>query len=161
MSPDQAPRVDDPASSLRAYLLGAWELESYVDIAEDGLVAGKPLGDDARGMLIYSSDGFMSAQLARVGRRPFLSGDWFAPTPAEMEGASRYIGYCGRYSVDEEARSVVHEVAISFFPNWEGHAQMRRARRTDRGLVLTPDKPIRSGGRLVTPCLTWARPVRS
>ena len=153
--------ADEPTAapgSLHAYILGTWKLESYVDIAEDGSIASEPLSGRAEGLLIYAPDGFMSAQLMRSDRRAFSSGDWFSPTPAELDEASRFIGYSGRYSVDEITQSVVHEVAISFFPNWIDQGQSRRAHRSRGGLVLTPDSPLRSGGRMVTPRLTWVRP---
>ena len=160
MSPDEERAADALAAtgSLRAYILGTWRLESYVDVAEDGSVASEPLGGRAEGLLIYAPDGFMSVQMMRSARRPFSSGDWFSPTPDELEEAARFIGYSGRYSVDEATQLVVHEVAISFFPNWTGHAQTRRTHRSGGGLVLTPDKPLHSGGRMVTPRLTWTRP---
>lgn len=161
MPPNEEQAADEPpvpAGSLRAYILGTWQLESYVDIAEDGSVASEPMGGKAEGLLMYAPDGFMSAQLMRSDRRPFSSGDWFSPTPTELDEASRFVGYSGRYSVNETTQSVVHEVAISFFPNLIGQAQLRRAHRSETGLVLMPDKPLRSSGRIVTPRLTWIRP---
>ena len=150
---------DDPvtgADSLHAYIQGTWRLASYVEFAEDGSVAGAPLGGPAEGLLIYVADGFMSAQLMRSGRRPFSSGDWFSPTPAELDEASWFVGYSGRYSVDEAAQSVIHEAAVSFFPNFVGQAQVRRAQRTEGGLVLTAGKPLRSGGKMTpAPSTCW------
>lgn len=160
MPPTEPRAADAPTASLRAYILGTWQLESYVEIAEDGSVAGEPLGGRAEGLLIYSSDDFVSAQLMRSDRRAFSSGDWFSPTPAELDEAARFIGYSGRYSVNEATQTVMHEVAVSFFPNWIGQAQARRAQRSGGRLVLTPVAPLRSGGRVVTPRLTWARPSR-
>ena len=145
--------------SLRAHLLGTWELESYVELAEDGSVANWPFGVDAHGLLIYAPDGFMSAFLMPAGRRPFASGDLFSPTPGELADASRVIAYAGRYQVDEAAGLVTHQVALSFFPNWSGHDQVRRAGRSPGRLVLAPEKPLHADGRMTSPQLTWTRPA--
>ena len=157
MPSDEKTPAPAPAS-LRSYLLGTWELESYVEIAADGSVADRPFGADARGLLIYAPDGFMSAILMPTRRQPFASGDLFSPTPEELAGASRIIAYSGRYRVDEAAESVTHEIALSFFPNWSGHDQVRRAERRPGRLTLTPASPLRSDGRIATPQLIWARP---
>ena len=159
--PPNADRAADKATagSLSDYILGTWRLESYIEVAEDGSVVHEPMGGPAEGMLIYAHDGFMSAQLMRSGRRAFSSGDWFSASPSELDEASWFVGYSGRYSIDETTQSVVHQVAISFFPNLIGHAQSRCAHRGKRGLVLTPDRPIRSGGRMAKPRLTWTRPA--
>ena len=117
------------APSLREYLLGTWALESYLELAADGSVANAPFGADASGLLIYASDGFMSAFLMPAARRLFASGDWFSPTSEEAVAASRVIAYSGRYRVDEVAGTVTHEVELSFFPNWSGQNQVRRAER--------------------------------
>lgn len=150
--------TDALEGSLRSYVLGSWELESYVELAEDGSVSDRPFGEDAGGLLIYADDGFMSAFLMPAGRRPFASGDWFSPTREELAEASRIIAYSGRYLVDEVAGTVTHQVALSFFPNWSGQDQVRRVERLPGRLVLTPDKPLHSGGRMTWPQLTWARP---
>ena len=145
-------------TSLGRYLMGTWELESYTEVAEDGSLVDGPFGADAKGLLIYAPDGFMSAFLMPAARRPFASGDWFSPTPDELAEASRVVAYSGRYHVDEAAGSVTHEVELSFFPNWSGQNQARWVERLPDRLVLTPDKPLPSGGRITWPRLIWVRP---
>jgi hypothetical protein len=53
-------------SSLRDALLGAWELASFV--AADGVTGAErhPLGTSPRGLILYTADGFMSAQLSKA-----------------------------------------------------------------------------------------------
>lgn len=46
-------------------------------------------------MIMYTPDGYMSAQLERPGRPAFASGDWFTGTTVEIkEEAAGYIAYC-------------------------------------------------------------------
>ena len=147
--------------SLLGFLLGTWILESYVEHALDGTILDEPFGRDAQGMLIYAADGFMSAHLMPANRAPFVSGDLFSPTLAELKQASRVVMYSGRYVVDERARLVTHEVDLSFFPNWIGQAQVRRVEQREGRLVLTPAKAFRAGGKVTLPRLTWVRPTGS
>src|SRR4029077_12305621 len=69
---------------LREQLIGAWRLVSYVETPVDGSPKRFPLGEDAEGIIMYTPDGYMSAQLMRLARRPFSSGDWFKGTPEEF-----------------------------------------------------------------------------
>lgn len=146
------------STRLREYILGTWELQSYVELGQDGSVANTPFGVDAKGLLLYTPDGFMSALLMPAARRPFASGDWFSPTSDELAEASRIIAYSGPYYVDEAAGLVTHAVELSLFPNWSGQNQVRRVGRLPGRLILTPDKPLYSEGRLTWPQLSWARP---
>ncbi|MBV8166087.1 MAG: lipocalin-like domain-containing protein [Alphaproteobacteria bacterium] len=61
---------------LREKLIGAWMLESYAEYPVDRSAPFYPLGEDAKGLILYTADGYMSAQVLRVGRPHFASGDW-------------------------------------------------------------------------------------
>jgi hypothetical protein len=158
---DHAARLDIRSGTvdltLRQHLLGAWVLMSYIEYPIDGSPERYPFGEDAKGLLIYSSDGFMSVQLMPQDRRPFRSGDWFQATASELRNASAFVAYSGRFSVDEAAGKVTHEIAVSFFPNWIGRTQVRLAGVQDKDFVLRPDTPIRSWGKDVIPNLRWKR----
>jgi hypothetical protein len=46
------------------------------------------------GIIMYTPDGYMSAQLMRTNPGHFASGDWFKATPEEYERvASTYFAY--------------------------------------------------------------------
>ena len=156
--PPEEDRSGAPPASLREYLLGTWELESYTVIAEDGSLAAGPFGAEATGLLIYAPDGFMSAFLRPAARRLFASGDVFSPTSDELAEASRIVAYSGRDHIDEVAGTVTHAVALSFFPNWIGQDQVRRIERSPSRLILMPNKPLQSDGKMTWPRLGWVRP---
>jgi hypothetical protein len=73
----------------RRQILGAWRLASFEarDVAT-GIVQ-HPLGDEPSGLILYTDDGYMAAQLSTT------------PTGAD------YIAYGGRFHLDEQ-RAVVH-----------------------------------------------------
>ena len=68
------------ADGLRDRLIGAWTLVSYVETPVGGSNPVEPLGHQPRGIIIYTPDGYMSAQSSTADRRKFASGDWFAST---------------------------------------------------------------------------------
>jgi Lipocalin-like domain len=80
--------------TLREQLVGAWKLVSYVEKPVDGSDPFYPMGEEPQGIIMYTPDGYMSAQLMRPGRPKFASGDWFRGSPEEIkEEASGYIAY--------------------------------------------------------------------
>lgn len=143
--------------TLRDWLIGAWTLCSYVATPVDGSSAYHPLGEDAQGLILYTPDGYVAAQLMRRDRPAFASGDPARGTPDECRAAAAFIGYAGPFTVDEATGVLNHEVAVSFFPNWLGRTQVRRADLDAGVLRLTPDVPIRSDGRDVVTRLEWRR----
>ena len=61
--------------SLRDRLIGAWSLVSYEERPVDGSPSFYPMGTSPKDIIMYTSDGFMSAQLSKPDRKPFRSGD--------------------------------------------------------------------------------------
>ncbi len=53
------------SEGLRDRLIGAWTLVSYQEIPVDGSDPFEPLGHEPQGIILYTPDGYMSAQLSR------------------------------------------------------------------------------------------------
>ncbi|WP_416427771.1 lipocalin-like domain-containing protein (plasmid) [Pseudomonas sp. App30] len=139
-------------------LIGAWKLVSYVEEPVDGSPAIQPFGMHPQGIIMYTPDGYMSAQLMNPQRIAFASGDWFDGTAQEYESeATTYIAYSGKFEVDEAKRTLTHSMYVSLFPNWLGQTQPRVIDLDRDVLRLSPAAPIRSRGRLVSPYLEWHR----
>ena len=106
------PQTIRPERSLACQLIGVWALVSYVD-EHPGIQDAHPFGPQPEGFLIYTADGFVSAQLMRPGRPPFSSSNWHHGTPQEYQvSGSGYIAYCGMYEVDEENATVTHIASL-------------------------------------------------
>jgi hypothetical protein len=106
-------------------LIGVWRLVSYTEQRE-GCEESFPFGPDPEGFLIYTPDGFVSAQLMRPGRAKFQSHDWHNGTPEEYrESGSGYIAYCGVYEVDEDKETVTHTPSVALLPNLILKGQVR------------------------------------
>jgi hypothetical protein len=145
-------------SSLRDQLIGAWKLVSYVEKPVDGSAPTYPFGEGAQGIIMYTHDGFMSAQLSVRERAPFASDDWSKGKPEEFAAAAKsYFAYTGPFQVDEEKQSLSHSMFISLFPNWIGQTQPRVVHIDRDFLTITTEKPVESLGKMVKPELLWKR----
>jgi hypothetical protein len=129
-----------PATAeIRDRLLGAWRLVSWSGHSSAGDVT-YPLGESARGQLIYSPEGRVAAQLVSADMARFLHDDWRAAGSGERADAwGKYFGYFGTFSVDEEKNAVIHRIEGSWFPNLIGTEQVRFFRFEGEKLVLDAD----------------------
>jgi len=146
----------DP-QSLRERLVGSWRLVSYEARHGDGRPAAYPLGKDAKGYILYTANGFMSAQLMRLDRPLYRADGLSDGTEAESAEAARgYVAYCGRYHVEDDS-VVVHQPEVSLFPNWVDSTASRKAVLVGQRLELTPTAPVLFGEEQLTVVLVWER----
>ncbi|CAJ1494110.1 lipocalin-like domain-containing protein [[Mycobacterium] kokjensenii] len=125
--------------TLREALLGGWELVSMESRDVSTGAVTHPLGTAPRGLILYTADGYMSAQ---------LTGDADAPMPG-------YIAYGGPFDVDEDTATVHHRVSMSILPELLKTPQLRRARVDGDRLTLSArntDAGVTSDNTLV-----WVR----
>ena len=134
--------------SLRDQLVGAWELISYrAPLASDPNNILYPMGENATGIIMYTSTGYMSAQLQTPGAQGFeppgTDSDW-----ADL--GRKYIAYTGRFWLDEEGDAegplLVHEMRNANWPRLSGDRQRRLCEIKDesegRFLYLSVSQPI-------------------
>jgi 3-hydroxyacyl-CoA dehydrogenase len=143
----QLDKLDDkPQQSIKEQLIGAWELIEYVSTSNsDPTQKHYPLGNHIQGMLIYSSNGFMTAHLQLPGQTPFQSENPFNGSERESaEADRRCLAYSGSFVVEEGGESplIHHQIINCTFPNWQGTSQGRFASIDINGngtvLTLTP-----------------------
>jgi hypothetical protein len=107
----------ETAEPIAPRLVGVWKLVSFAT-QQEGHEDIFPFGLKPEGLLIYTPDGFVSAQLMKPGRPLFESSDWDEGTPEEYRASgSGYISYCGVYTVDEENETVTHIPSVALLPN--------------------------------------------
>lgn len=128
---------------IRERLVGCWRLVSYSETA-DGGEASHPLGDNPLGTILYTPDGYMSAQLAKP-----------EPYEAGQQPDAYAIAYSGPYAVNEQAGTVDHQVQVSVIPGWLGATETRRVQFPEPGtLMLSAEGSPRDG---MTTTITWSR----
>jgi hypothetical protein len=72
----------------------------------------------------FAPDGHMCFSAMRRTRSKLGGPGPQAGTPDETAAAyDGYIGYCGRYNVNEEERSVTFQLELSSYSNWTGSSQ--------------------------------------
>src|SRR5258708_12210374 len=104
-------------------LLGTWILKGSEFRRSDGQVV-YPFGKDAKGLIVYNANGYFAAQLMNVHRPNFAVNDRDKGTPEELKAAFEgYLGYYGKYEIDEPQAPVPHPVLAPSFPNWEAADQ--------------------------------------
>lgn len=147
--------------SMREKLVGTWALVTYTEFPVDGSAPVQPFGDKPEGFIIYTADGYMSAQLSMPRRALFSSGDWFEGTDAEYrDQGMTYISYSGPFHIDEHSGELTHTIAVSLFPNWVGQVQPRTVKLAGDILVLGNTSQYLSRGRAVNAEIRWRRVVR-
>jgi hypothetical protein len=153
----QSEALDSEQASYANRLVGVWSLVAYADEHENGDET-QPFGPNPHGFLIYTADGFVSAQLMRPGRPAFHSSDWHHGTAEEyLASGSGYIAYCGTYEVDEEKATVTHIPSVSLLPNLIDGRQCRSIDLQGDRLVLRAAGAPVAGGLNVTSRLEWKR----
>ncbi|MGX6510982.1 lipocalin-like domain-containing protein [Rhodococcus sp. SJ-2] len=142
--------------SIAQQIVGSWELVEYSTTADTGKV-DYPLGPDARGLIIYSADGFMSVQIMRPDRAPYRSLNVHSGETSERgEAAGGYLAYSGPYRIDQDNSAVWHEMAVSLYPNWIGENQKRNVRFHGDMMTLSSDSLVFRTTTL-SPALVWRR----
>ena len=132
---------------------GAWRLDRHQRRSLSGEVQEIPNWD---GLLIYTSDGYMSAVMSNTLRPWFASNDIRAGIPNETKAAfDSYLSYCGRYTLLGD--QVIHHVEMSMFPNWKGGDQPRFVSMKEGRLILSAP-PMLVEGEEWTYELHWSRP---
>ena len=117
--------------------VGAWRLVSWRATGSDGAVR-YPYGEQAKGQLVYTASGQMSAQLLRPDVDISSFAEMDGPAALQHLGETAFFGYWGSYVVDEAAGTVTHHLQGSLSPDYVGTAQVRGFRFQDAdNLYLT------------------------
>lgn len=125
--------------SFREQVIGTWTLLEYTREDKNG-ERYHPLGKDATGFLMYTSDGYMSAQLMAQGRPDYSLGELHNGTQEEMaQAAHGYHAYSGKYEVDEENQTLYHHMEVSMIPNRIGQVQDRIVKVNGDHITITSD----------------------
>ncbi len=110
--------------------IGTWKLISWTNIDING-VKTYPCGRNPIGYLLYTEDGYMSAEVMDAERHQ--SDNSSTVEPISGEGANQHrsgevlthLSYCGTYSYSIEKEIIIHSVKASSIANWVGKENRR------------------------------------
>jgi Lipocalin-like domain len=153
----RSPRNGTNNRSRQERLIGSWKLVSYEVRDDDCRGVIYPLGRDAKGYILYTLDGYLSAQIMRLNRSLFQTADPSGGTDAQSSLAARgYLAYSGPYHVEDDS-VVVHEAEVSLFPNRVNQNESHMTVLTGRRLELSKTTPVQFGQEQLTAVLVWER----
>ncbi|KFF04146.1 lipocalin-like domain-containing protein [Flavobacterium reichenbachii] len=127
-------------------LIGSWTLVELIEVPLDGGEIIYPMGNKPKGLIIYSGDGYMSAQIMNTDFENL-----------DSKNNAAYLAYSGPFQTDDEKQTVSHTMYVSLFENWRDQTQNRKVIFKDGLLHLETDKPFTSNSQLVIHKLTWKR----
>jgi hypothetical protein len=143
-------------ASLRSQLIGAWELIEYcAHLPNDGSNKYFPMGPEARGIIMYTPDGYMSAQLLTPGQKAFGENRGAGSDDEWATVGKSYVAYTGQFYLDEKGDEqgrpiLMHHMRTSNLPYLVGDTQRRIMKIVDesdgRYLVLGLDDPMKFPG---------------
>jgi hypothetical protein len=111
--------------SLQDKLVGTWRLVSSTSIRPDGTRTDQN-GPDAKGIVIYASDGQFVLLNTRADLPKLASNDRAGATAGEAQAVVKgSLAYYGTYSIDEADKTITAKIEGSTFANLTGGEQKR------------------------------------
>ena len=134
------------AQNLKQQIVGTWDFVVAEVTAADARKSF-PFGETPKGILIFTPEGRF-AQIHVASDVPkFASGNRLTGTAEEYAAINRRsLSVFGRYTVDEEKKTVTFNIVSSTFPNWEGEAQTRTIDKLDVDEFVNTNPNV-AGGR--------------
>lgn len=117
----------------------SWTLEKYQSADKDGDIL-YPLGEDAKGVIIFTNDDRTSVHIMADVNNWVVSEKQLAHynTEAEQEMAQLgYHSYSGPFTIDEEGETLTTHVELSLISSYVGSEQTRAARIEGDTLYLS------------------------
>ncbi|NBC81770.1 MAG: hypothetical protein GVY19_00155 [Bacteroidetes bacterium] len=141
--------------SLIGEIMGTWLLQSLCQVTHNG-ERTDIYGTDPAGILMYSSAGYMNAQLGFGKRRIMSSGNIMGGTREEKaEAFDSYMAYFGKY-YEREPGTIIHVVEGCTIPNWIGQKEIRYAHINNNLLTITTPE-TESQGNITHLEVIWER----
>ena len=136
-------------------IVGGWELVEWKTEDEHGDI-DYPFGKRVTGIIMYTPDGYMSANIIATGREKLILDG--LSLESMLQGKGVYLSYSGTYTL--YADKVVHHVKVALIPEWIGEDQERDMEFKDNYLILRAELVL-NNGISQQHTLTWKKVVSS
>ncbi|KAF7189414.1 hypothetical protein HII31_09259 [Pseudocercospora fuligena] len=151
-------------TSLTERLPGTYRLESYVSHPTSDSKIQRvtyPMSKNVTGIIMYSQDGYMSAQLQMPGQKNFSPDS----DQSWAEAGKRFFAYSGPYYITIENGEEVlrHSFELCLTPDRMGELELRSCelREDDSVLILGGKETVTLKGDERVPVLQWRRVVNN
>ncbi len=125
-------------------IAGTWHLHAWTSLI-NGANDGHPMGKDAKGQIIYTEDGHMSAFLMRA--------DFHASGSAATADTS--LAYGGTWQFDNG--KITHQVSFASLPHWVGRPLVRTVDRDGDTMILRTEPEFSKSGNRYEHALVWKK----
>lgn len=142
--------------SVQQQILGTWKLVSYVREEVPSGAKSDVMGAHPHGYINYGPDGRMIVMIAGSNRK---KPEGPVATPGEAEALIRsMLAYAGSYRIDSEARTIVHQIDVSWDQSRTGESFVRNYTLNGDRLTLTtgPSNDPITGTKTIR-TLTWEK----
>jgi Lipocalin-like domain len=137
-------------------MIGTWKLVSYVREEMPAGTKSDVMGAHPSGFINYSADGRMIVIIVgRDRKKPAGS----VATPEEAKALlTSMLAYAGTYTVDTKARTVNHNIEVSWDETRTGESHLRSYKfEGDRLILTTPPSRDPATGKDTVRIVTWER----
>jgi hypothetical protein len=136
-------------------IVGAWTLVAVTSEMDDGN-KGEPFGPSPKGVIIFSNDGYFALFQSRAELPKIVANDRAKATPEEAQSiVASSIAYYGTYSIDENTKVMVVNLAASTYANVAAIPNQKRTITLLTSDELKFDNPRTPNG--MTLRTTWKR----
>jgi hypothetical protein len=143
-------------ASVQQQILGTWKLVSYVREEVASGAKSDVMGAHPNGYINYGPDGRMIVIIAGSDRKKPVGP---VATPGEAEALIRsMLAYAGGYTIDSEAKTLTHQIDVSWDQSRTGESHVRNYHLDGDRLTLTtePSNDPATGKKTVR-TLTWEK----
>jgi len=126
-------------------------------IITQGAKESRPFGAQAKGLVVFTEEGWFSVQIMQPERPRFARNNLKTGTCEEVQAAfTGYIAYFGKYTIDLNTSIIQLEPVGALFPNWLDNTQIRSVNVSGETLRLST-APVDTPRGPVTAQLTWQK----
>jgi hypothetical protein len=146
----------EQANSVPQAILGTWRLVSYVREEVPSGAKSDVMGAHPSGYINYGRDGRMMVMIVG-GERKKPAGAVATPEEAKALLTSM-LAYAGTYTIDAQAKSVVHHVDLSWDQARTGTDQVRSYKLEGKRITLTTEPSADPAtGKKTVRTLVWEK----
>jgi hypothetical protein len=144
------------ANSVQQAILGSWRLVSYVREEVPSGAKSDVMGAHPTGYINYGRDGRMMVMIVGGERKKPVGA---VATPEEGQALlTSMLAYAGTYTIDTQAKTVVHHIEISWDQARTGTDQVRSYRLDGKRITLTTEPSADPAtGKKTVRTLVWER----